>query len=177
MAVPSNTWMVIVELPKMFVTGFIVTEIVPFRFVFAMFATGNNAVFDDLKLTTKLPAAVSTSLTLNCVVESESSLVVTFNVALITGTSFTALTVKLNVAMLVALSSSVTDTVIILTPFILLTGFAVTVTVPFTFVVTNALTGNNPLLLDCKDTFNVLFAVSISPMLNVNRFGVSSFVV
>ena len=92
-AVPSNTWIVIVELPKIFVTGFIVTETVPFRFVFAMFDTGNNAVLDDLKLTTKLPAAVSISLTLNCVVDNVSSLVVTFAVPLITGTSFTAFTV------------------------------------------------------------------------------------
>ena len=73
----------------MFVTGFIVTETVPLRFVLAMFATGNNAVFDDLKLTTNDPADVSISLTLNWVVDTVSSLVVTFAVPLITGTAFT----------------------------------------------------------------------------------------
>ena len=82
-----------------------------------MFAVGTRLVFDELPVSVKLAAVVSTSLTVRlCGPLATFSAVVWFAMSVIVGRSFTASTVSTKLSLRVPPSASVTVTVIVAVP-------------------------------------------------------------
>ena len=116
---PSASWAVTVisAVPNWLAVGATTTVLFESLPEKTIFASGINAVFDDLPLRIRAEAVVSTSPIVKlCGEEAESSLKVRFAIGVIVGRSLTEFTMTMNVSDAVPPSASVTVTVIMEVP-------------------------------------------------------------
>src|ERR1043166_2868701 len=127
-AAPSLTVMVIRETPLWLVAGVMMrARLVPLP-PKTMFAVGTRVRLEEVPLTVRLAAAVSTSPIMKGITPVEvSSLMVWFGMAEMTGASFTELTVRRKLLLVPPLFVSVREIVIVAVPNWLASGVTVTV--------------------------------------------------
>ena len=114
---PSLTVTVIVATPLWLAAGVTVTVRLAPLPPKTMFAFGTNVGLDELPLTVKLPAAVSTSLTAKPIASvAVFTEILWLGMLEIVGASFTALTVSRKLVLLLN-EPSLTETVIVAVPF------------------------------------------------------------
>ena len=130
------------------------------------FAVGTRVVFDELRVTVRLPAAVSASPMVKVIAPVlESSSIVRFVMSLMVGAVFTALTVRAKLEVAVR-APSLTVTVIVAEPLWPATG--VTVTVRLAPLPPNATlaAGTKTVFEEAAETVRLVAAVSTSDTVN-----------
>jgi hypothetical protein len=176
--VPSLADTVIVDVPARFAAGVTVTVRLAPLPPNTTLALGTSVVFDELPDTVRLPAAVSTSPTVNAIAPvAVSSVVPCAAIAVIVGASLTAVTVSRNVVGVVVVPSP-TVTVIVDEPAWFAAGVTVTVRLAPLPPNTTFAFGTTVVSDEVADTVRLAAAVSTSPTVTASApVAVSSFVV
>src|ERR1043166_2692943 len=173
----SVTVKVIVVAPNWFCAGVSVTvRLLPLppRTIFEL---GTRAGFEELPVTTRLPAGVSISPTVKAIAPlGVSSLMATLAIAEMVGRSLTDNTVRMKEPLVVA-APSLTLKVIVVVPNWFAAGVIVAMRLAPLPLKTMFPTGTRPALEDAADKVMLPGAVSTSPTTKGTARGVSSFVV
>ena len=165
---PSLTVIVIVAVPDWLAAGVTVTVRFAVLPPSTTFAVGTRVVFDEVRVTVRLPAAVSASPMVKAIAPVlESSLIVRFEMLEIVGAEFTALTVTTNVSLAVS-EPSLTVTVIVAEPVCPLAGVTVTVRLAPEPPRTTFAVGTSVVFDEDRVTVRLAAVVSMSPTVNAS---------